>query len=224
MQTETLLTPATVAAGWLGQACFFSRFFVQWLASERAGRSLVPRSFWWLSLGGAVLMSAYALGRGSTLLLFGFLVGGVIAARNMLLAHTRARMDARWFALMALLFVAGLLWSELADGGLERAGSTTWLVVGGLGQCLWTARFPLQWVLSERAGHSHFPAAFWWLSLAGNSLLLAYALHLGDAVFVLGFLPGPLLQVRNLMLTSRRGRDQMISGEGHRMERLTELG
>ena len=203
MRAEALLLPATVAAGWLGQACFFSRFFVQWLASERAGCSLVPRSFWWLSLGGTVLMSAYSLGRGSTLLLSGFLVGGVIAARNLVLAHSRARLDARWFALMALLFVAGLLWSELADGGLDRAGSAGWLVVGVLGQCLWSARFPLQWVLSERAGRSHFPAAFWWLSLAGNCLLLAYALHLGDAVFVLGFLPGPLLQVRNLMLVER---------------------
>ena len=203
MRAEALLVPASVAAGWLGQACFFSRFFVQWLASERAGRSLVPRSFWWLSLGGTVLMSAYSLGRGSTLLLSGFLVGGVIAARNLVLAHSRARLDARWFALMALLFVAGLVWSELVDGGLDRAGSAGWLVVGVLGQCLWSARFPLQWVLSERAGRSHFPVAFWWLSLAGNCLLLAYALHLGDAVFVLGFLPGPLLQVRNLMLAER---------------------
>ena len=206
MQTEALVAPATVAAGWLGQACFFTRFFVQWLESERAGRSLVPRSFWWLSLGGAVLMSAYSLGRGSTLLLVGFLVGGVIAARNLLLANTRTRTDARWFVLLGLLFVAGLLWSALADGELERAGSTRWLVVGVLGQVLWTARFPLQWVLSERAGRSHFPAAFWWISLAGNSLLLAYALHLGDAVFVLGFLPGPLLQVRNLMLAEGRPR------------------
>ena len=198
-----MLAPATAVAGWLGQACFFSRFFVQWLASERARRSLVPRSFWWLSLGGSVLMSAYALGRGSTLLLFGFLVGSVIATRNLLLTRARLELDGRWFVLIAPLFLAGLLWSELADGELAHAGSRVWLAVGVLGQGLWTARFPLQWVLSERAGRSHFPPVFWWLSLAGNGLLLAYALHLGDPVFVLGFLPGPLLQARNLVLARR---------------------
>jgi lipid-A-disaccharide synthase-like uncharacterized protein len=55
-------------------------------------------------------------------------------------------------------------------------------------------------MLSERAGRSHFPPAFWWLSLAGNGFLLAYALHLRDPVFVLGYLPGPLIQARNLVL------------------------
>jgi lipid-A-disaccharide synthase-like uncharacterized protein len=196
-----MLVPASVAAGWLGQACFFSRFFVQWLASERARRSVVPRSFWWLSLGGAVLMSAYALGRGTSLLLFGFLVGGAIAVRNLVLARKGTNLDARWFVPLALLFLVGLGWSELAGGEPARAGSPAALALGLLGQALWTARFPLQWVLSERHGHSHFPPAFWWLSLVGNGLLLAYALHLGDPVFVLGFLPGPLLQVRNLVLS-----------------------
>lgn len=200
MHTEALLVPATAAAGWLGQACFFSRFFVQWLASERARRSVVPRSFWRLSLGGAVLMSAYALGRGNDLLLFGFVVGGVIAARNLLLARAQAHIDVRWFAPLALLFLAVLLWSEIAGGELESAGSPAWLAVGVLGQVLWVSRFPLQWVLSERAGRSHFPPAFWWLSLAGNGFLLAYALHLRDPVFVLGYLPGPLIQARNLVL------------------------
>ena len=200
MHAETLLVPATVAAGWLGQACFFSRFFLQWLASERAKSSIVPRSFWWLSLGGAVLMSAYALSRGTTLLLFGFLVSGVIAARNLQLAGRSARLDARWTALAVALIVVVLLWIELGVKHGSTPDSAPWLVIGMVGQALWVSRFPVQWWLSERAGRSHFPPVFWWLSLAGNLLLLAYALHLGDPVFVLGFLPGPLLQVRNLVL------------------------
>jgi lipid-A-disaccharide synthase-like uncharacterized protein len=44
---------------------------------------------------------------------------------------------------------------------------------------------------------------FWWLSLAGNALLLAYAVHLRDPIFIAGFVPGPLVQVRNLMLQGR---------------------
>ena len=102
-----------------------------------------------------------------------------------------------------MLVVAASLWIEL---GAERASTRDalpWLVTGMLGQALWVSRFPVQWWLSERAGRSHFPPVFWWLSLLGNLLLLAYALHLGDPVFVLGFLPGPLLQARNLALARR---------------------
>ena len=61
------------ASGWVGQACFFSRFFVQWWASERAGRSVAPEIFWWLSAGGAVLLAVYSVPRGEVVLLPGYL-------------------------------------------------------------------------------------------------------------------------------------------------------
>lgn len=207
MHAEALLGPATLAAGWVGQACFFSRFFLQWLASERARRSVVPRTFWWLSLSGALLMSLYASQRGSTLLLFGFLVSGAIAVRNLTLAGRPGSSGAALGLAVAVLVVATSLWIELATRHVTRE-PIPWLVIGALGQCLWVARFPLQWWLSERSGVSHFPPAFWWLSLAGNALLLVYAVHLGDPVFVLGFLPGPLLQARNIVLgRGARGED-----------------
>ena len=59
----------------------------------------------------------------------------------------------------------------------------------------------MQWYASERAGESHFPRSFWYLSLAGNVLLLAYACHLADPVYIAGYVLGPLVQVRNLMLS-----------------------
>ena len=208
MPAESLLARAAVAAGWIGQACFFSRFFLQWLASERAKRSLVPRAFWWLSLAGAVLMSVYASSRGTELFLLGFLVSGAIAARNLSLSPRSARLDARWGALLAVLAVAGTLVLELVIEPPAAGEGTAWLALGVLGQALWLARFPVQWWLSEHRGTSHFPVSFWWLSLAGNGLLLAYALHLGDLLFVLGFLPGPLLQVRNLVLIHRGSRHE----------------
>ncbi len=206
MPAETVLAPAVVALGWLGQACFFARFLAQWLASERARRCLVPPSFWWLSLAGAALMSVYALARGTELFLLGFLVSGAIAVRNLRLAAHGPRLAPRWLALLAVLAVAGSFALELASDPLAAGGSAAWLAIGALGQALWMARFPVQWWLSERRGTSHFPPAFWWLSLAGNGLLLAYALHLGDPVLVLGFLPGPLLQARNLVLARREPR------------------
>ena len=47
--------------GFAGQALFFSRFFVQWLASERAKRSVIPSAFWYFSLGGGTVLLLYAV-------------------------------------------------------------------------------------------------------------------------------------------------------------------
>ena len=51
-----------------------------------------------------------------------------------------------------------------------------WLTVGFLGQALFTARFLVQWLVSEKNGKSIVPAAFWWLSLLGGAALLSYAI------------------------------------------------
>jgi lipid-A-disaccharide synthase-like uncharacterized protein len=80
-----------------------------------------------------------------------------------------------------------------------------WLALGFLGQALFSARFFVQWIASERRRRSVVPTAFWWLSLAGGGTLLAYALHRGDPVFILGQGAGLLVYVRNLVLI-RKGK------------------
>jgi lipid-A-disaccharide synthase-like uncharacterized protein len=82
---------------------------------------------------------------------------------------------------------------------------TGWLLFGLLGQLLFTARFFVQWVASERKRQSVIPLSFWWLSLAGGFALLAYAVHRRDPVFILGQLPGIVIYSRNLMLIRKRG-------------------
>jgi|SRR5688572_22736105 lipid-A-disaccharide synthase-like uncharacterized protein len=78
-----------------------------------------------------------------------------------------------------------------------------WFVVGMVGQAVFFSRFVVQWIVSERAGRSTIPRAFWWLSLAGAGLLLVYALHRKDLVFVLGQSFGWLVYTRNLVLLRR---------------------
>ena len=80
------------------------------------------------------------------------------------------------------------------------ADQTNWLGVGFLGQALFSARFIIQWLASERMRQSVIPHAFWWLSLAGGITLLAYALWRGDPVFVFGQSAGLVVYARNLML------------------------
>ena len=82
-------------------------------------------------------------------------------------------------------------------------GQTVWLGIGFLGQALFSARFVIQWVASERMRRSVVPHAFWWFSLAGGVTLLVYALWRGDPVFVLGQGLGLFVYVRNLMLIRR---------------------
>jgi lipid-A-disaccharide synthase-like uncharacterized protein len=81
-----------------------------------------------------------------------------------------------------------------------------WLVVGFLGQGLFTLRFLAQWIASERAHRSTVPLAFWWLSLAGGLVLFVYALHRRDPVFAVGQGCGLTIYVRNLMLIGRQRR------------------
>ena len=77
---------------------------------------------------------------------------------------------------------------------------TVWIGIGFLGQALFSARFLIQWLASERLGRSVVPLAFWWFSLAGGATLLSYALWRGDPVFVLGQGLGLVVYLRNLML------------------------
>ena len=76
-----------VIFGFSFQALFFMRFLVQWIASERAGRSVVPVSFWIFSLGGACGLFIYAVHRRDPVFMVGQSLGFVIYTRNLMLIH-----------------------------------------------------------------------------------------------------------------------------------------
>lgn len=81
-----------------------------------------------------------------------------------------------------------------------KRGSYLFLVVGLLGQSVFSARFMVQWLASERAKRSVVPVSFWWLSIAGSALLLSYALAIKAIPIVLGQIPGFFIYARNLHL------------------------
>jgi lipid-A-disaccharide synthase-like uncharacterized protein len=81
-----------------------------------------------------------------------------------------------------------------------------WVILGFAAQGLFTMRFLVQWIASERAGRSVIPLAFWWFSIVGGTLLLAYALYRKDAVFILGQAFGVFIYLRNLHLVMRERR------------------
>src|SRR5712691_6113023 len=77
------------------------------------------------------------------------------------------------------------------------------ILIGYAGQALFTMRFIVQWVASERAGKSVIPLAFWFFSIGGGVLLFGYALYVKDPVFILGQGFGVFVYLRNLYFVMR---------------------
>ena len=78
-------SPPWLVFGFLGNAVFFARFLIQWIASERAGRSYVPIVFWHLSILGSVMLLAYAVHRKDPVFTLAFLPNCVVYVRNLVL-------------------------------------------------------------------------------------------------------------------------------------------
>jgi lipid-A-disaccharide synthase-like uncharacterized protein len=78
-----------------------------------------------------------------------------------------------------------------------------WLSLGLFGQVLFGLRFLIQWIYSEIRGKSRVPPVFWYLSVAGGAMLLAYAIHRDEVPFILGETVTLLVFMRNLQLLRR---------------------
>lgn len=78
-----------------------------------------------------------------------------------------------------------------------------WVALGLLAQVVFSGRFIVQWIYSERKKESVIPVAFWYMSLLGGVMLLIYAIHKQDPVFILGQSTGVIVYIRNLHLISK---------------------
>lgn len=88
-----------------------------------------------------------------------------------------------------------------------------WLGIGLLGQGIFSARFIVQWLVSEKEKRSVIPVAFWYLSLLGGVTLLLYSIYKRDPVFILGQSTGVFIYTRNLLLIQRErlARNETVS-------------
>ena len=108
--------------------------------------------------------------------------------------------------LAASLAERGSWWPESWFGRL-------WVLFGLAAQAVFTARFLVQWISSERRGKSYIPVAFWYLSLVGAVMLFTYAAAWKqDIVLLLGQTFGVIVYVRNLILIKREARSAPAAG------------
>ncbi len=195
--------------GALGQALFTARMVVQWWYSRKAGKSVAPPLFWWLSLVGSLFSLFYALFLRDPVFALAPASNLFFYARNLLLSSPGRRgLPPRLLVFFGVLFgsvLAVTVWANYHRPDLVAEVPSFWLAVGLVGSTLWVARFLLQWILSERKGESHLPLRFWLVSLGGAALLLAYSVFRRNLIFILGYaFPLPLI-LWNILLFRRNG-------------------
>jgi lipid-A-disaccharide synthase-like uncharacterized protein len=81
-----------VILGFVGQFLFGSRFFVQWIASEKRGESIIPEVFWYISMGGSAILLTYAIYRRDPVFIMGQCSGLFIYVRNIMLVYKKKRL------------------------------------------------------------------------------------------------------------------------------------
>jgi lipid-A-disaccharide synthase-like uncharacterized protein len=200
------------------QVVFAVRFLWQWIISERRRESVVPPIFWYFSLAGGVLLSAYALFR-DPVILVSAAPSVMIYARNIALISRSNARTLSYLGLAVLLASATALllfgpsgseWLSLYRDRLWQTRSDIlWFAFGCAGQMVFFTRFIWQWIVSERRGESVIPVAFWHFSLAGGSMLTVYALF-RDIWIVPGQAAGLIVYVRNLLLIRRADRARHV--------------
>ena len=110
-----------------------------------------------------------------------------------------------------LLAFAWMEWLRHRIDVPATGGEWVWLIFGLSGQAVFTARFIVQWIHSERHKESRVPIVFWWLSIAGSLILLLYFIHLGNIVGILGAGFNCIPYTRNLMLIYAKKKRDLLS-------------
>jgi len=192
--------------GFLAQILFSARLLVQWIHSEKMRRVMTPEIFWQLSLLASFLMFVYGWLRDDFAIMLGQSIGYFIYIRNMQLQKSWYRLS-RGLRLFLIISPILVLFYGFNNGEMDTVrlfhnqNIPLWLLIwGSIAQILFTFRFVYQWIVSERAKHSHLPMEFWVISLIGSFMILVYAIFRLDPVLFLGQLFGFVVYIRNIYL------------------------
>ena len=86
-----------------------------------------------------------------------------------------------------------------------------WIILGFIGMALFSSRFIVQWIASERKKESIIPISFWYLSIVGSLVMLSYSMKRADVVFILSYLFNSFVYVRNLYFIYRKRRLEALA-------------
>lgn len=192
--------------GFIAQLLFSSRTFYQWLASEKQKQVVAPRFFWQMSLLASILLFVYGYLRQDFAIMLGQSLTYFIYIRNIQLEgqwHKFPKIS-RWFLWIFPVLIVIFYYNnnrmdidylfDLDEIALHL------LILGIVGQVLFTFRFVYQWIYSEKKKFSSLPKGFWLISLLGSVLILTYGILRLDPVLILGHCFGIVIYIRNLKI------------------------
>ncbi len=208
--------------GFLANVAFGARFMLQWLQSEKKGESHVTLFFWQISFFASMVMTVHTFLQVQFPLFLLQLINAFIAWRNMSIMRHRERFGLH----PALLLLVGILLAAtsifalqtyLSFGELRWVRTPTlpwestpavplaigWHIFGYTGAAVFASRFWIQWTQTEKHGHSHLSALFWWISLIGASVAIIYFGRMADWVNIFAYGAGIIPYIRNLMLLTK---------------------
>lgn len=192
--------------GLVAQGLFAGRFVVQLLQSEKSHKVESPALFWQLSLLASFLLILYGFIRSDIVIVVGQLVGYLVYIRNLQIKGEWKILpySIRLLAfllppvlLLFLIFGVNYNWEKFIANPEIEGLLLTW---GTLGQVIFTSRFVVQWIYSEKISESAFPVSFWYISIVGAVMVAVYAVLRQDAVLFIGQAFGLLAYSRNVFL------------------------
>lgn len=189
--------------GLSAQLLFTARVLTQWAASEREKKTVVPVSFWWLSFFGAIVQVIYSGGIQNTIFLLNSLVPVVPYIRNLIIYYRPNRQPRNMMWLIVVAIGLGLIpeWIFWRKNGSVL--HDVWFYWGLAATAVFSSRFFIQWIQSERKRRNVMSAEFWYASLFGSLMMLVYSFAQGNFVFIVGFIFNGVPMLRNLTLIRR---------------------
>ncbi|MBM6993185.1 MAG: lipid-A-disaccharide synthase N-terminal domain-containing protein [Prevotella sp.] len=202
--------PLVYAIGFLAQAFFSGRILVQWLLSERAKKVMSPNIFWVFSLIGSILLFVYGWLRDDFSIILGQFISYYIYIWNLSIKGIWSRLPRplRWLIELLPVGATAMMLSDASafvQHFFHNSDVPMWLLIlGSLGQIIFTVRFVYQWYYSYRRHASILPIGFWIISLVGSGMIVLYAIIRRDPVLILGQSVGFVAYSRNIMLSLKK--------------------
>lgn len=197
--------------GFVAQALFSSRIFLQWIISEKHKKVLTPNLFWQISLFASCLLFVYGYLRNDFAIMLGQVITYYIYVRNIQLENEWGRMP-KWLRIFIYFFPTIILVYGFNNNVIDRANlfnnehiPLLLMILGIVSQILFTLRFVYQWLYSEKMKASVLPLGFWLLSLVGSLLIFIYAIFRLDPVLLVGHFSGIVIYSRNIYLLKKYG-------------------
>lgn len=192
--------------GFLAQIFFSARILYQWIATEKAGKILSPPAFWILSVAGSYLLFIYGVLRNDFAIILGQFIAYFIYLWNLYMQGTWKRIAPflKTILLITPFIVSAILlrnFSEFSSKFFNNESVPLWLLIfGSAGQVIFSLRFVYQFLYSAAHKESSLPIGFWYMSLTGSVMIIAYAIFRLDPVLLLGQAFGFVAYIRNIMI------------------------